>query len=99
MFNLALEEEDFHLLFYAMNANLKLLPGRQMVPFLTIGTGSTIMRGQTETSMNYGAGINFFVQRSLATRFEFRSYRFDTTSSGGRKNTNFEFSVGTTFFF
>lgn len=99
LFDLALEEEDFHMLYYAMNANLKLLPGRQMVPFITIGTGSTIMRGQTETTMNYGAGINFFVQRSLATRFEFRSYRFDTGSSGGRENTNFEFSVGTTFFF
>jgi outer membrane beta-barrel protein len=99
LFNLALEEEDFHLLFYAMNANLKLLPGRQMVPFLTAGAGSAIMRGQTETSYNYGAGIYFFVHRSLAFRFEFRSYRFESGSSDGRTNTNLEFGVGNTFFF
>ncbi|MGD8415246.1 MAG: SH3 domain-containing protein, partial [Candidatus Latescibacterota bacterium] len=54
LFNLALEEEDFHMLFYAINLNAILLPGRQMVPFLTVGAGSTIMQGQTETSINYG---------------------------------------------
>lgn len=99
LFNLALEEEDFHLLYYAFNANVLVLPGRQMVPFLTFGTGSAIMQGQTETAMNYGAGINFFVKQSLAFRFEFRTYTFNTESVGGRDNTNFEFTVGNTYYF
>ena len=99
LFNLALEEEDFHMLFYAMNLNLKLLPGRQMVPFLTVGAGSTIMQGQTETSINYGIGTNFFVRHKTAVRFEFRNYAFDSGSSSARRdNVNFEFSVGVTFF-
>lgn len=99
LFNLTLEEEDFHMVFYAFNANIKLLPGRQMVPFVTIGTGSSIMRGETETSLNYGGGINFFVRQKLAVRFEFRNYRFRTDDSAGRVNSNFEFAVGNSFFF
>lgn len=99
LFNLALEEEDFYLLYYALNSNIKLLPGRQMVPFLTVGIGSAIMRGQTESAINYGAGINFFVQRSMAFRFEFRTYRFKTDAADERANTNLEFSVGNTFYF
>ena len=100
LFNLALEEEDFYMVYYSFNANLKVLPGRQMVPFVTIGAGSSIMQGQTETSINYGAGINFFVKQKVAFRFEFRDYQFDYgTSSARRKNTNYEFSVGTSIFF
>jgi outer membrane beta-barrel protein len=100
LFNLALEEEDFHMLYYSLNANVLLLPGRQMVPFLTVGAGSSIMQGQTESSINYGGGINFFVQKALSARFEFRNYTFDSGSSSARRdNTNFEFSVGTTFLF
>ncbi len=56
LFGLTLEEEDFHMLYYALNLNLKLLPGRQMVPYLTLGAGSSIMQGQTESGLNYGAG-------------------------------------------
>ena len=100
LFNLALEEEDFHMLFYAMNVNVKVLPGRQMVPFLTFGAGSTIMQGQTETSINYGVGTNFFVRQEWAVRFEFRNYAFDSGSSNTRRdNMNFEFSVGASYFF
>jgi len=100
LFALALEEEDFHMLFYAMNVNVKVLPGRQMVPFLTIGAGSSIMQGQTETSINYGIGTNFFVRKQWAVRFEFRNYAFDSGSSTTRRdNTNFEFSVGASYFF
>ena len=87
------------MLFYQFNANVELLPGRQMVPFLTIGTGSSIMQGQTESSYNYGAGIHFFVKKAIALRFEFRTYRFDTGSSNGRNNMNFEFIVGNEFYF
>ena len=99
LFNLTLEEEEFYLLYYALNANLKLLPGRQMVPFVTFGAGSSIMQGLTEASINYGAGITFFVRQKIATRFEFRSYRFETGDSAGRGNTNFEFTVGSSFYF
>ncbi len=99
LFNLTLEEENFHMLFYAMNANFHLLPGRQMVPFVTIGAGSSIMQGETQMSINYGAGINFFVRHNTAVRFEFRNYRFESGSSDGRKNSNYEFGVGSTLFF
>ena len=100
LFALALEEEDFYMVFYNLNANVLLLPGRQMVPFLTIGGGSAIMEGQTEASLNYGVGSYFFIAKNAALRFEFRNYRFDSGSSDARReNTNFEFSVGTTFLF
>jgi outer membrane beta-barrel protein len=100
LFNLALEEEDFHMLYYAFNLNAKLLPGRQMVPFLTVGVGSAIMQGETEGSWNYGAGINFFVRQKTAARFEFRNYLFDSGASNARRgNSNFEFSVGVSHFF
>jgi outer membrane beta-barrel protein len=99
LFNLTLEEEDFHLLFYAMNANIHVLPGRQMVPFLTIGAGSSIMQGETTPSFNYGAGIHFFVRHNAAFRFEFRNYRFESGASDDRKNSNYEFTVGSTYFF
>jgi outer membrane beta-barrel protein len=98
LFDLSLEEEDFHMLYYAMNVNAKLLPGRQMVPFLTGGAGSSIMQGETETSFNFGVGLDFFVKKALAVRFEFRDYMFDSGTSNSRQsNTNFEFSVGATF--
>lgn len=100
LFDLALEEEDFHMLFYSMNLNLMLLPGRQMVPFLTVGAGSSIMEGQSESALNYGAGIDFFVRKSTAATFAFRSIAMDSgTGSARRSNTNYEFSVGTTFLF
>jgi len=100
LFDLTLEEEDFHMVFYAMNLNLKLLPGRQMVPFLTGGAGSSIMQGRTEASYNFGAGCDFFARKTVAFRFEFRDYNFDSGASETRRdNTNFEFSVGSTFLF
>ena len=100
LFGLTLEEEEFHMLYYAMNANLMLLPGRQLVPFLTIGAGSSIMQGETESSINYGIGTNAFIRKNAALRFEFRNFLFDSgTSSARRDNMNFEFSVGTTFLF
>ncbi len=98
LFGLTLEEEDFHMLFYAMNLTWKILPGRQLVPFATGGAGSTIMQGETETSFNYGVGADFFVKKSTAVRFEFRNYLFDSgVSETRRDNLNFEFSVGLTY--
>ena len=100
LFNLTLEEENFHMLFYAINMNVIVLPGRQMVPFLTLGIGSSIMQGETETSYNYGIGTNFFVRQDWAVRFEFRNYNFDSGSTNARRdNKNFEFSVGASYFF
>jgi outer membrane beta-barrel protein len=100
LFDLALEEEDFHMLFYSFNANLKLLPGRQMVPYLTIGAGNSIMEGSTESTLNYGAGLDFFVKRTTAVTFEFRHYGLSSGSASARReNSNFEFSVGTSFYF
>jgi outer membrane beta-barrel protein len=100
LFDLTLEEEDFHMVYYAMNLNFKLLPGRQIVPFLTGGAGSSIMQGETEASYNFGIGCDTFVRRDLAVRFEFRDYNFDSgTSESRRDNTNFEFSVGATLLF
>jgi outer membrane beta-barrel protein len=100
LFDLQLEEEDFHMVYYAMNANLKLLPGRQIVPFVTGGAGSSIMQGSTEASYNFGIGCDTFIRKTAAVRFEFRDYSFHSGSEEARrKNTNFEFSVGTTFLF
>ena len=100
LFGLTLEEEDFHMLYYALNLNAKILPGRQMVPYVTIGVGSSIMEGQTESGLNYGAGLNFFVSQGTAVSFDFRSYAMQTGSAAARRdNTNYEFSVGTSFLF
>ena len=99
LFDLALEEENFDMLFYALNLNVILLPGRQMVPYITGGVGSSIMQGETETSINYGIGTTFFVKQAMAFRFEFRNYTFESgTADARRENQNFEFSVGLTFY-
>jgi outer membrane beta-barrel protein len=100
LFELTLEEEDFHMVYYAFNMNLKVLPGRQIVPFITGGAGSSIMEGSTEASYNFGLGCDTFVRKTVAVRFEFRDYTFESgTSEARRENTNFEFSVGTTLLF
>jgi outer membrane beta-barrel protein len=100
LFELSLTEEDFHMLFYQMNMNLKVLPGRQMVPFITVGLGSTIMKGESESSFNYGAGTYMFVSKRVAVRWEFRDHRFESGyGDARRKNQNAEFSMGTTFLF
>ncbi|NNE42620.1 MAG: hypothetical protein HKN12_00290 [Gemmatimonadetes bacterium] len=97
LFGLSIEAEQFHMLFYEMNTNLKLLPGRQLVPYLTTGVGSTIMRGETESTWNYGGGIQFFVKKKTAIRWEFRTYRFDSGDDQARRtNNNYTFTVGTT---
>ncbi len=98
LFGLTLEEEEFWMLYYAMNLTWKILPGRQLVPFVTGGAGSSIMQGETETSINFGTGIDFFVKKSTAMRFEFRNYMFDSgVSESRRDNENFEFTVGLSY--
>lgn len=97
LFGLSLESERFHMLFYEMNANVHLLPGRALVPYGTIGVGSTIARGETEGALNYGGGIRFYVSRRAALRWEFRTYRFESGSDRARRmNSNYTFTIGTT---
>lgn len=76
LFDLSLESEDFHMLFYQLNVVWELLPGRQMVPFVEAGVGSTIFQGRSEASVNFGAGTTLFLSKRAATRWEVRDYRF-----------------------
>jgi outer membrane beta-barrel protein len=100
LFDLSLAEEDFHMLFYQMNLTAKLLPGRQIVPFVTGGLGSTVMQGETEPSFNYGAGANVFMNKRVALRFEFRAYQFESGFGETRRtNNNVEFTMGSSLLF
>ena len=100
LFDLALEAEDFHMLFYQMNVVWELLPGRQMVPYLTGGVGSSIMLGRSEPSVNFGAGTRLFLSKRTATRWEVRDFRIQTGSSSARlNNNNIEFTLGTEYLF
>jgi outer membrane beta-barrel protein len=100
LFDLALEAEEFHMLFYNMNVNLRLLPGRQMVPYATFGVGSSIMEGESEASINYGLGVQMFISKRWAMRSEVRTYQFESGAEDARReNNNLEFSVGTSMLF
>jgi outer membrane beta-barrel protein len=100
LFGLSLEAEDFHMLFYSFNLAVELLPGRQMVPFVTGGVGSTIMQGKSEPSFNYGAGTTLFLSKRTAMRWEVRNHRFESGSENARRrNNNVEFSLGTALVF
>ncbi|NNF06506.1 MAG: hypothetical protein HKN21_07075 [Candidatus Eisenbacteria bacterium] len=98
LFNLSLEEEEFHMLFYNLNLTVELLPGRQMVPFVTGGAGSTIMLGKSEPSFNLGAGTTMYFGKRTSLRWELRNHRFKTEfGSARRNNSNYEFLIGTSF--
>jgi outer membrane beta-barrel protein len=100
LFALSLEAEDFHMLFYHLNVVWELLPGRQMVPYLGGGVGSSIMLGRSEPSVNFGAGTRLFLSKRAATRWEVRDYRFHTgTGSSRSTNHNIEFTIGSEFLF
>lgn len=100
LFDLSLEGEQFHMLFYHMNLVVEVLPGRQMVPFITGGVGSTIMLGESESSINFGAGTTLYLSKKLAMRWEVRNYQFESGSDNARrKNNNVEFSFGTSLLF
>jgi hypothetical protein len=95
-----LEAEDFQMLFYNLNLTWELLPGRQMVPFVSGGVGASLMEGDTETSFNFGAGTTLFLSRSTAMRWEVRDYHFRTGSDAARvSNDNVEFALGTQILF
>jgi outer membrane beta-barrel protein len=98
LFGLRLEEERFDLLFYNLNLTLEVLPGRQMVPFVTGGAGASMFQGTAETTWNVGAGTRLYLSKKTAIRWEVRNYRFtshlDTTP---HSNNNFEMILGTSF--
>jgi len=100
LFGLTLEAEKFHMLFYNLNFTYEILPGRQMVPFVTVGVGSSIMRGDTEPSFNFGAGTQLFLSKRTATRWEVRNYRFSTGAGTSRvSDSNIEFTLATSYLF
>ena len=100
LFDLSLEAEDFHMLFYRLGMTYEILPGRQMVPFVTGGVGSTIMRGDSETSWDFGAGVALFLSKRTNVRWEVRDYQFDSGSKNARHhNNNVEFALGTSYLF
>jgi outer membrane beta-barrel protein len=100
LFDLSLEAEDFHMLFYNLNLTWEILPGRQMVPFLGAGVGSAIMQGDTEATFNFGAGTTLFLSKRLAMRWECRDYRFKSGPKGARfGNNNVELTLGTVYLF
>lgn len=100
LFDLSLEAETFHMLFYNLGLTYEILPGRQMVPFVTAGVGSSIMLGRSEPSFHYGAGTTLFLSKRTAMRWEFRDYRFSSGSDNARReNDNIEFSLGTLYLF
>lgn len=100
LFGLSLEAEDFPMLFYHLVTSFELMPGRQMVPYLSAGVGSTIMRGESEPSINYGAGTTLYLSKRTAVRWEVRDYRFSSgTADARRRNNNIEFSLGSILLF
>lgn len=100
LFDLSLEAEKFHMLFYEMNANVMILPGRRVVPFVGGGIGSSIFQGKTAGSVNYGAGTLFYVARRAAIRWELRDYRFVSgTGNAERRNNNIVFTMGTSLLY
>ena len=100
LFGLSLEAEDFQMLFYQLNVAWELMPGRQMVPFVGGGVGSSILLGRSEPSINFGAGTRLFVSKRAAVRWEFRDYRFHGGSGSSRlTNNNVEFTIGSEVLF
>ena len=100
LFDLTLEAEKFHMAFYDLGLTFEVLPGRQMVPFVTGGAGSSIMQGRSELAYNYGAGTMLYLSKKNAMRWEVRSYRFHSGPDDARQsNTNIAFTLGTSLLF
>jgi outer membrane beta-barrel protein len=100
LFGLSLEAEKFDMLSYHLNATYEILPGRQMVPYVTLGVGSSLLLGQSEPGFNYGAGVTLFLSKKTAMRWEFRSDRMHTGPADAREtNNNVQFTLGTSVLF
>jgi outer membrane beta-barrel protein len=100
LFGLTLEAEDFPMLFYHLIGTFELLPGRQMVPYVSGGVGTTLMKGESEPSYNVGAGVNVYLSKRTALRWEVRDYRFETGAKNARRvNNNLEYTLGSVVLF
>jgi outer membrane beta-barrel protein len=100
LFNLQLEAQDFGMLFYDLTTTLEVLPGRQMVPFVSAGVGSSIFLGKAEPAFNIGAGTSLYLSRTHAVRWEVRDYMFHSGPDDARvSNHNIQFSLGTAILF
>ena len=100
LFDLRLEAEQFPMLFYQMNVTWELLPGRQMVPYVSAGVGSTLLLGQSQPSTNFGAGTRLFLSKRSAMRWEVRDYRFRSPGNAVTPlNNNIEFTLGSEVLF
>ena len=100
LFHLRLESEEFHMIHYSMNALVELLPGRRVVPFVTGGVGSGVMKGRTEPTVNLGAGTLLFINKTAGMRWEIRGFRMRSGPGGARRtDRNVEFTLGTSLHF
>ena len=100
LFALSLEAEDFHMLFYHVTGSWEILPGRQLVPYLTAGAGASIMQGESDPSYDFGVGAMIYLSKKTAMRWEVRDYRFTTGDAKAKQsNDNIELSVGTAVLF
>jgi len=100
LFGLSLEAEQFHMMYYHFMATYELLPGRQMVPYLSAGVGTSILRGESEPSVNFGAGTTLYLSRRAGVRWEVRDYRFTSGPADARHtNDNIELTIGSLYFF
>jgi outer membrane beta-barrel protein len=100
LFGLTLEAEDFPMLFYHLIGTYELLPGRQMVPYVSGGVGTTLMQGESEPSYNFGGGVNVYLSKRTALRWEVRDYRFETGAKNSRRvNNNLEYTLGSVVLF
>lgn len=100
LFGLSLEAEKFHMLYYHLLLNYELLPGRQMVPYVSAGVGTSILQGESEPSFNFGAGTTLYLSRRTAVRWEVRDYRFTTGPQDARHtNDNIELTIGSLYLF
>jgi outer membrane beta-barrel protein len=100
LFDLSLEAEKYDMGAYDLGLTFEILPGRQMVPYVTGGAGSAIMQGRSEASYNYGAGTFLFLNKKTLTRWEVRDYRFNSGPPEARQsNNNIAFTFGTSILF
>jgi outer membrane beta-barrel protein len=100
LFDLSLEAESFHMLSYYLGGVWELLPGRQMVPFVSGGGGASMMQGETEVGFNFGGGTALFISKRTAMRWEVRDFRIKTGPPDARvTNHNIEFSFGSSYLF
>jgi len=100
LFNLSLEAEDFQMLSYQFMATYEFLPGRQMVPYVSAGMGSSIMEGESEPSWNFGAGTTVYLSRRTAVRWEVRLFHFETGAANARRpHDNVELTLGSLYLF